>query len=203
MRRLKANAHRVTVVTGWIGFGLSIAYIMAGVGIRQVVLQKTKEHFEKSQQCSLIQISQAEYRAYPQIPTIFVWRVTRHEGQSWVAGKVNVLFGLDLDERAWNKVDTVENEWTKRASQLEDIKTFDWFTMGQMRTSYVYREGHHTAEFYDMRYGVRPESVESLWSMRACFDNNGKLIDIEHLRHHHGGGFGELARRVWGDLWSP
>lgn len=161
------------------------------------------ETFKNSKQYSPAQINQAEYMAYPQIPTIFVWRVTRHDGQYWTAGKVNVLFGLDLDELSWNKIGTVENEWTKRANQLEDIKIFNWFTMGRMRASYIYRRGQHIVEFHDMRYGIRPEAVESLWSMQVSFADNGELIDIRHTRHFHKGGFKELAGRVWGDLWSP
>jgi len=203
LRKLKTDAHRVTVVIGWVGFGLSVIYIMAGIGIRQVVLQKTQEHLEQSKQRSFVPIGQAEYRAYPQIPTIFVWRVTRHDGQSWTVGKVNVLFGLDSEKHTWNRVETVENEWTKKAMQLEDVQVFNWFTMRQMRASYIYRDGCHVVEFHDMRYGVRPESTESLWSTRVRFANSGEVIDIEHVRHYHRAGLGELTRRIWADLWSP
>lgn len=203
LRKLKSNARRITIVAGWVGFGLSVVYIMAGVGIRQMVLQETQKHFEDSNRYSPTQINQAEYRAYPQIPTIFVWRVTRHNQHSWTVGKVNVLFGLDLAKRTWNKVETVENEWTKKANRLEDIKLFNWFTRWQMRASYVHQEGQHIVDFHDMRYGIRPEAVESLWSMQVRFADNGELVDIEHIRHFHKGGFKELAGRVWADLWSP
>jgi len=203
MRKRNADARRLTVMIGAVGFGLSVIYMVAGISIRQVVLYKAQKYFEKSEQISLVPEGKVVYMGYPQIPTIFVWRVTRHDGQSWTVGKVNVLYGLDLTKRAWNKIEAVENRWVRKAEQLEDVKIFKWFTMGQLRASYIYREGHHTVEFHDMRYGARPESTESLWSMRVCFADSGELIDIEHVRHHHKAGLGKAAKRLWGNLRSP
>lgn len=200
VRKLKKCSSRPTFIIGSVGFGLSLLYVVAGLGVRQIVLNSAREYFERTGQ-NVTSAGQAEYGLYPQIPTIFVWRLMRKDQQSWTTGRVNVLFGRDLRQCQWNKVSRIYNEWVARAGELEEVKIFKWFTMGQTRAGYVRRDGRHVVEFSDMRYGIRPEALESLWSVRVCFDPDGNIVDVEYVRHHRGNGFGEGAKRMWGDLW--
>jgi hypothetical protein len=111
------------------------------------------------------------------------------------------LFGLDLDKCEWNSEEKVENQWIEKARELPDVKIFDWFAMGQTKASYTQRDGLHMVTFSDMRYGIRPESLESLWGARATFEADGRVAEVEQVSHYDRGGFGELAKRLWGDVF--
>jgi len=198
-RKLKRKAGKATLKIAWIGFLLSAAYIGCGLGVRAIVLRNVRAHFEGVD--SDAEAGPAEYAAYPQLPTIFVWRVTRRDEQKWMAMRVNVLFGVDVGKSARSEAAIVDNKWVRRARQLREIKVFEWFAMGRTRAKYVRQDGRAIVEFHDMRYGVQPESVESLWSARVRFDESGTAPAIEQVRHYHGRGLGQVARQVWGDLW--
>ncbi len=197
LRRTRKNRERRALKAAIVGFGLSCLYLVAGFAIRAAVLGSAERYFAGTAG----DIQNAEYGAYPQIPTIFVWRLTREDSKTWTAGRVNVLFGLDLAKCEWNSVEKVDNEWAERARELPDVQVFEWFAMGQTRVGYRHTDGLHVVTFSDMRYGVRPESVESLWAAQVTFDEEGRVMDVGEIQHYREGGFGQMAKRLWGDVF--
>jgi len=184
----------------WIGFLLSVVYIAAGFGIHEAVLRQAKIQIGD---CGQDRAAVAEFHAYPQIGTIFVWRVTRHCPRSWLAARVNVLFGIDFRNAAQNSAEVVENEWTRKARELPEIKTFYWFALGQVRAMYSEENGNHLVDFYDMRYGVRPESLDVMWFARAAFDRDGKPIGVESMRPYDRLRYRNSAEQLWRDITHP
>jgi hypothetical protein len=180
-----------------VGFALSLLYLTAGLAIRATVLSSARQYFNEIDRDT----ENVRYGAYPQIPTIFVWRLTREDNRRWTAGRVNILFGLDLTKCQWTTAEKVENQWVEKARILPDVKNFEWFAMGQTRADYAQRDGTHIVTFSDMRYGVRPESVESLWGTRVMFDVAEGIVEIEQISHYGNEDFSGLARRLWGDIF--
>jgi inner membrane protein len=197
LRRTKKNGERRAMKAAIIGCSLSCIYLVAGLAIRGVVLHSAEQYFAETSG----EAASTRYGAYPQIPTIFVWRLTRETAETWTAGRVNVLFGLDLAKCEWNSIDRVDNEWVERARQLPDVRVFEWFAMGQTRASYRHTDGLHVVTFNDMRYGVRAESIESLWAAQVTFDEDGKVMEVGQVQHYREGGFGRMAKRLWGDVF--
>jgi len=69
IRKLKSNPRKITLITGWIGFGLSTAYILTGGVMKTMAIQTMQKHFPEK-------TATGQYQAYPQIGTIFLWRIT-------------------------------------------------------------------------------------------------------------------------------
>ncbi len=199
IRRVKADSGRATLIIGWIGFGLSVGYLTAGYGLGRLALAEGKAAMAKSFPCR----GECEYKAYPQLGTNFVWRVTRRCPEGWAAAKVNVLFDSSSELIKMRQEKIVDNEWVRRAREFPEVKLFEWFTMGQMRANYWRVNHQQVVEFFDMRYGVRPESMESIWSVRATFDETWGQWSVEYVQHHHDRPFGSIAREVWRDIWNP
>ena len=203
VRKVKADSRRATLRIGWVGFALSILYIAAGFAIHNLVIHQMKVNFEKSGDGRETQAVRAQYDAYPQLGTIFVWRATRRTRDTWLALRVNVLFGIDVENAAKNEAPVQNNEWIERARELPDAKTFDWFAMGRTRAVYFRREGRHVVEFHDMRYGIRPESLEGLWAARVTFDESGDAPSVERAWGIRRNGIVEMLRHIWQDIVSP
>ena len=149
------------------------------------------------------QTDPAQYRAYPQIGMVFLWRVTRRDENGWSAGRVNLLYHHKNEPIEYAKTALIENQWVRKARQFEAIKTFEWFAMGQIRAVYQRQDGTHIVEFHDMRYGQDPASLESLWPIRVTFSPTGPTAQIERVAHHRGSRFNDLAHRMWGEIWRP
>ncbi len=200
VRKAKADSRRATLRIGWVGFALSVLYIVAGFAIHNLVIHQMKVHFEKSGNGREIQAVRAQYDAYPRLGTIFVWRATRRTRDTWLALRVNVLFGIDVENAAKNETPVQHNEWIERARKLPDVKTFDWFAMGRTRAVYFRRERRHVVEFHDMRYGLRPESLEGFWLARVTFDESGNVLSVKRAWNIRRDGIVEMLRQIWQDI---
>jgi inner membrane protein len=198
----KNNSLRPSLVIGWCGFALVLAYVGAGFAMNGIVKRAVRDHFGGCAESN----ASAEYRAYPQLGTIFVWRVTRRCPDSWLAAKVNVLFGPDMNRVEYSIATNEDNEWIRRALELPEMKTYDWFAMGQLRATYSRRDGFHVAEFQDMRYGSSAAGLEGQWAARVTFDQSGNVVSVENRRG--GGGHGgmnasSMLKQMWRDLTNP
>jgi inner membrane protein len=199
VRKIKKDSSRASLIIGWVGFGLSVGYIATGYGLGRLTLSEAKKTMARRFPCT----GDCKYKAYPQLGTIWVWRVTRQCPEGWAAARVNLLMGSSDVPLRMNYEKNVDNEWVRRAREFPEIRLFDWFTMGQMRMQY--RQGNHqqVVEFQDMRYGIRPESLESIWSVRATFDEIAGLWNLEHIQHHRRETLSQAAGQAWRDIWNP
>ncbi|MDY7010311.1 MAG: metal-dependent hydrolase [Planctomycetota bacterium] len=192
VRWFKGGSCRAAIIVGIAGFTLSCGYIAAGltIGLRlRAATEKT--------------LNLNHTRAYPMLGTIFLWRITAVDDDAWYVARHNVLFSSPLDKDRFVRIDKVDNEWVRRAARLEEVKTFKWFAMGQVRAAYRRRDGLHFIEFHDMRYGSTPGGGDSMWPMLVTFDETGQVLNISHRSSHRRADRGELIRRIWRDTWNP
>ena len=198
IRKVKASSKRMTVKFAWCGFLLSAAYLATGFFLGQRAMGTFADDFPDNLHAS-------QYHAYPYLGTIFIWRVTRlHQGK-WSTAKVNVLFPPDQSPATITYAQNADNLWVDRAGDLEGVQIFQWFSMEQIRTIYAFSQGKHIVEFHDMRYGLFPESSESLWMARVIFDANGACFSVKHAMNHRrqDATLADLAHRIWQNHWMP
>jgi len=193
IRKVKSNACNLTLYIGWIGFGLSTAYILTGGVMKTRAIQTMKKHFPEK-------TTAGQYQAYPQIGTIFLWRITYRDDTTWAAGRVNLLFRA---KPHINHETIHRNSWIDKARQLDETQTFEWFAMGQIRPVYRKRYDSHVVEIMDMRYGDRPSSLDSLWSLQITFHPNGEVMKTERMQRFHDMSFREVVKANWSRLWRP
>jgi inner membrane protein len=198
--RKKQNSGRATLMLSWIGFLLSAAYLFSGLALhnltQKIALRDYQNQFNTAESSSSISVN-----AYPQLGTIFVWRVTIKTPDEWAAAKLNFLYTKDKLE--WQRTRITQNNYIQQAMSLPTVKQFCWFTCGQTRAAYSYENQKHAVEFFDMRYGDSPASLKSLWSLRAFtnpFFNNWQIspkqMRIKYSRS-------QAAKQCWKEIWSP
>ena len=202
-RKLGADgAQRATLVIGWTGFILSVGYLVAG---RVMHDRAADRALQLASQTGVLARSGphqgAKVNAYPYVGTIFLWRTTVETPKSWMAARIRPLRELDARDVPHNVIRKVSNVWISRAERLEEIQAFTRFAMDQTRATYKRMSGRHVVEFHDMRYGVRPESTESLWPTRVTFDRTGKLLSVERIRHFGLRGRRRMLKKVWEEIW--
>jgi len=195
VRKIKTQPRKLTLAIGWIGFGLSVSYLAAGYALNRIIVSDMQKHDPTP--------STAEYHAYPQLFTIFVWRVTRQTPDEWNAARVNMLFGDDLKHPDWTQAKIVDNVWTSRALALPEARLFRWFAMEQIRATDTYHHGMRMVDLHDMRYGIRPESLISLWSLRIALSDAGQVLAIERVRNYRQGSLTKVIGQAWQDIWNP
>ena len=191
VRWFKTNPARTAIIVGITGFALSTGYIITGAAI-SLSLRAQAEKI----------LNADETRAYPMMGTIFLWRITARDGDTWYVGGHNVLFSAPLEKGRFTHIGNADNEWTGRARGLEEVKTYEWFAMGQIRASYRLQDGRHVVGFHDMRYGLSAGDVESMWPMVVTFDETGKVLDISRRHSHRHTNMSELFRRIWRETWK-
>lgn len=199
VRKWKSQAARATLAIGWSGFLLSTGYLLAGLALHEVAIGQAKRTIEELRG---VETQRSEYAAYPQPGSIFVWRVVRRTPETWTAGRVNVRFGPVAEPSRWTSAAVENNAWIAKAGQRPEVREFIWFTGNHARATYENRDGHHIVEFHDMRYGLTPGGLESLWSIRAVISPLGNVLDVERVEHHRGVRRGEMIGRFWGYLWE-
>jgi inner membrane protein len=202
VRRKGIEFGRKSLVIGWVGFMLSTGYLCTGYLMRNLACREASKLLNVHLADEVEARSRPEFHAYPQLGTIFVWRVTAKTEENWSAAKVNVLLPPLAGDFAWQHSETPDNAWIQRARELQDVKIFEWFAMGQLRPTYEKRNGLHIIQFHDMRYGIRSQSLISLWSVRVTFDQRGKLLEIERVRHYPSNGIGSILRQTWTNLFT-
>jgi len=204
IRKFKSDSRKPTLIAGWIGFGLSMLYFVAGFCLNRYVIAQMQQSQSQIVEVKAGTSDPCEYHAYPQIGTIFVWRVTRHCDHNWQVAKMNVLLGrTSIDPEKINSAKIADNQWIRQASRLPQVELFKWFALGQTRADYSQRNGDHIVDFYDMRYGLYPQSLESLWSARATYDTFTNRWTVEYVRPNRDHTMKRLASQVWRDLWTP
>ena len=86
---------------------------------------------------------------------------------------------------------------------LPEIKLFEWFALDQIRPVYLKENGFRVVQFFDMRYGLTPDSLESFWSARVLFDSVGGPPHVAWLQHQHHLTFNRMIAQSWREIWTP
>ncbi len=199
VRKFRKNSRTPTLWIGWIGFLLSLGYLFAGWQFHNQAIEKVKEHFTAQQAPS----SSAQYHAYPQLGSIWGWRVTSQKDHKWYVAQYNLLMDPKLKKAKFATGFGADNRWVEIAKQLPEVKTFYWFALGQVRPQYEQQPNRHFIDFQDMRYSREPAGLNSLWSLRVVYDDQDHLILVDHVRHYHGKSFSALVRQAWQNIWNP
>jgi len=203
----RAPRIRTTMIVAWTGMALSTGYIVAGRFFHDLAISRAREGAGQAR------VVAAD--AYPALGSIFLWRTVLRTDDGWTVARIHVFSHGGVKPTFVAEDDN--NEWVRRARDLEEAKQFDWFAMGRMRAGYARRgglqaavnrgpeasNGLHIVEFHDMRYGRRTDSVESLWGLRVTFDENGRLAQVHRFQAYRGHSVREALRQAWHDVWNP
>jgi len=191
-----STARRATLIIGWTGFVLSVAYIAAGRILHDRAVDQTVRSVSPET------VIRAD--AYPAIGSIFLWRVVVETTDGWHAARVH-HFGSapPQDRRTMFTPRQPPNRWIARARKLEQYKTYEWFADSRLRCEYERVNGVHVVRFHDMRYSAEPAGVDSLWPLVIEFDQSGQVCFVGRRMTRRLGGVGAHASRIWRDLWNP
>ena len=221
VRRATKQSTRATLTTAWIGFALSLAYVtLAAVNHQRAIAfaaaqwQQEDAHYATLQQPDKATTiskthtarldKQKIYRAYPQIGMAFLWRVTCFDGQHWQAGRVNLLYDKSVRTFENTRVRAPDNHWVADACQTAMGRQFQWFAMGQVRAEYARQDDRHVVVLHDMRYGLSPASMESLWPAQITFSSKDNASGTERIvLGHHDRSMAELTGKMWRQIWTP
>lgn len=191
VRKAAPWAHRAALAVAWVGLGLSLSYITAGAVIGERLAAQAKSA-----------LGARDVAAYPQIPSILVWRVTARDDQFWYVTKQNVLFSPPLTaDRFHVSVSEERDQAVTAARELPAVREFYWFAEGQVRPTVERTEQARMVIFNDMRYGYRPDSPESLWSMQVTLDASGRTVSTRRMQSLPRESFAKLAGHAWQDMW--
>ncbi len=198
IRKIRADSRKLTLWIGWIGFLLSAAYIFTGWQFHNQAIRQVRKHFVRQQgNCPSTQ-----YRAYPQLGCIWLWRVTEQRQNQWIDAQCNLLFDPYLQQVKWTSGSVSDNPWVQIARQLAAVQTFYWFAMDQIRPEYDRQPNRHIVDFHDMRYSPDPAGLESLWSLRVVFDDDGNLVLVDQVRHHPRRDYSSILQQAWRNIWN-
>jgi hypothetical protein len=74
--------------------------------------------------------------------------------------------------------------------------------MGWVRATEARQDGSHVVELHDMRYALRPESIESLWPLRITLSEAGEVVSVQSLSAFPAEERWQFICRTWRDIWG-
>jgi len=189
------DGRRASLAVGWIGFGLSVAYLGAG-------------HLMHERAVSLARgltppgatVRRAD--AYPALGSILAWRTVVETDAGWHVARVRPLGRQPAPPGRVHVAPEATGPWVDRARALPAAETYAWFAMGRVRAAYRREGDKHVVTLHDMRYGYRPDEVESLWPLEIRFGPDGEVRRVHRFTPRSHRGFGELVGDAWDDTWG-
>jgi len=189
-RAAAARGMRTSLIIGWAGFLLCLAYLCGGRVLHDRAIAQAKSLAPNAT------VVRAE--AYPALGSILFWRVVLETDREWIAMAVRPLSGSPPPPR--ETAPQGSGPWVQRARRLPEVREYERFAMGLVRTSAYDENGRHVVEFDDMRYAMRPQEVRSLWPLRVTFDESGDAVKIERLSLLRGHTWWSILRDAWENL---
>ncbi len=188
--------NRLTLVIGWSGFLLSVAYLAAGRVLHDRAVEKAAPLVGREE------VFRAD--AYPAMGSIFLWRAVIETDTAWHAVRVHQLSKAPANQWKHTRAAKIgPNEWIDRARELPEYRTYDWFAGHRLRCEYERVNGLHVVRFHDMRYSRTSDGLESLWPLVVEFSADGKVLFVGRQMERHATRLGEHAAAAWQDLWDP
>ncbi len=192
---LRSRAVRATLMVGWLGFLLSVGYLVTGKVMHDWAVNRGRELTGHTR------IIRAD--AYPMLGTIFLWRAVVETDDNWIITRLHRFADTNPPPRINIVKKEKENTWIRKALELPESRSYEWFAMGRLRSEYRNIDGMHVVELHDMRYGWGIDSEKSLWPMRITFDPSGNLIEARRTRHGNRRGLKSFAGSIWKEIWNP
>lgn len=222
-RLRRGNQSVAAVRVAWVGMLILCAYLGAGLAMRQQAVARVRAALGQSPATTASQVASAapggiapqtlapadvakqrQVNAYPMIGTIFLWRATVESPDGWQVAKVNLLFGEPI---RFTPADTDEDRFVRAALAHPTVQQFTWFAKGQVRPVSHLVDGRRVVDIHDMRYGLGAGSADSLWFVRAYFDNGTTVAQVRLMhsagRRSENASARSLLRFLWRDLTTP
>lgn len=191
--RKAGSSRRATLVIGWAGFLLSLGYLVTGAVLCDRAIDMARALPGGAP------ILRAD--AYPALGSIFVWRTVVETDGRWITARIRPLSrGAPPRQESAARQNSPRIE---KAREVPDVRGYAWFAMGVVRATEADRDGQHVVEFHDMRYGPRPESIDSMWPLRVAFDKQGRPLSAETHPPPAASNRWRILKETWSDLWEP
>jgi inner membrane protein len=191
--RAEHPSRRATLVIGWAGFLLGLGYLVTGAVLRDRAIDMARALAGGAP------ILRAD--AYPALGSIFVWRTVVETDGRWITARIRPLArGAPPRQESAPRQTSV---WIERAREMPDVRGYAWFAMGVVRATEAGRDGQHVVEFHDMRYGPRPESIDSMWPLQVTFGKQGRPLSAERRPPSTASNRWRILKETWSDLWEP
>jgi hypothetical protein len=141
--------------------------------------------------------------AYPALGSILAWRtVVETDAGRWQVARVRPLARQPVEPERVHEAADAAGPWVDRARALPAAEVYGWFAMDRLRAAYERDGAEHVVTLHDMRYGYRPDRLESLWPLVVRFGPGGEVRGVRRLTPRSRRGFGELVSDAWDDIWG-
>jgi len=195
-RRVKRwDGRRVSLAVGWIGFGLSVAYLASGH-----VLHERAVAIARGLAPPGTAVRRAD--AYPALGSILTWRTVVQADGGWQVARVRPLAAPPVRPGEVHDAADAADPWVDRARSLPEARIYTWFAMDRVRAEREPGGGGHAVRLHDMRYGLRPDAPESLWPLVVRFGPDGNVLEVHRLSPRRDLSLGRLAADAWDDIWG-
>lgn len=191
----RGRAVRATLIIGWTGMLLSIGYLAAGRMLHNWAAAKAASiNGDKK-------IVRSD--AYPVLGSIFLWRTVVETEDEWIVMRAHFFNRRPPDTWPRRSVAKSDNTWVRKARDLPDYQTYNWFAGGRIRASYSPEGDHHVVRFHDMRYGWPLDNPESLWPLTVIYGPDGAMLHVSRARGPHMRDRRTFLSQAWADIWNP
>lgn len=168
---------RVYIAAASIFVTLSTGYLFYGV-----IINTQAEKIAKMQ----LQESGQRYnclRSYTTLLQPVLRRVVVHTEDEVLIGLVSTWSPKPIN---WHRYKKAKIPAISQLKNHEMGKTFAWFSGGDNLFRIIHVKGHKYLEMHDLRYGIPPRNITSIWSLRAEVNDAGELISepIKVKVHH-------------------
>jgi inner membrane protein len=204
VRRMKRwDGRRASLAVGWVGFGLSVAYLASGHVLHERAVEMARGLAEETMTApdgGPAAIRRAD--AYPALGSILAWRTVVETDAGWQVARVRPLAREPVEPDRVHAVADAAGPWVDRARSLRAAHVYAWFAMDRLRAEHRRDGEEHVVTLHDMRYGYRPDRLESLWPLVVRFGPDGQVRQVRRLTPRSRRGMGEMIADAWDDIWG-
>lgn len=191
---------------GIAGMLLIVGYLAAGRVLHDRAIDRAREALGDN-----AAVLRAD--AYPLIGSLLLWRVVLETPEGYHAVRVHHLNGNDPTSLARTFVPREKPDpWIDRARKLQAVQNYLWFASGRVRAERFDEDAGpagqvHRIVFHDLRYTLKPEASQSIWTLEIILDRRGRLLAVR--RQHPGAPNSkrppreEWIRELWRQQVSP
>ena len=174
---------------------LALTTLYLGPGY--IVASSTKEQARQ-------QLVEREYpkieriRAMPTFANLLLWRVVAKDELGDI--HIGMVSRAHPTPVPFQTVKQIESPLVEEALKDERAQIFTWFADEYIHYRVEEKLPHTHLYLDDMRYGGIRKPTRAMWSARATFDSENKLLDISRTQQRPremGAEFSELWRMIW------
>jgi inner membrane protein len=167
------------------------------LGLGYLVAESTKEQARE-------QLVQREYpkiermRAMPTFANLLLWRIVAKDERGDI--HVGLVSRAQPTPVPFQTVKKLESPLIDKTLKDERAQIFTWFADEYIHYRIEEKPPHTLVYLDDMRYGGIQKPAQAMWSARATYDEENKLLDVSRTQRRPrdvGAEFGELWRMIW------